>query len=72
MQGRAWHGLLGMIGLSACVAMLFHELVRKTVARTHRWEDVRGLVRWASAGLGFFGVLFYLALLLHIFGEVHA
>ena len=67
MHGHPWFGFVCMVLVSVGVAMLFHELVRLTTGRMYRWEDVKRPVRWASAGLGLFGMLFYVALVLHVF-----
>ena len=68
MHGHPWYGFGLMVLTSGGVALLFHELVRGTMtARAYQWDDVKGLVRGASVGLGLFGVLFYLALVLRIF-----
>ena len=67
MHGHPWYGFGWMCLLSVTVALAFYGLMYAAYARLHRWEDVRTPARGMSAGLGLSGVLFYLALMLHIF-----
>ena len=67
MHGHPWYGFGLTCLLSAVVAFGFHLMMRAVYARFHSWDDVRVPALGISVGIGLFGALFYLALMLHIF-----